>query len=156
MMSGLYAEFEDATMTGSTGYWERPEISQAKANEYVDSLEWMQVETKEVFKHFISGLQVSQLQKVDELKASGMTAHVYPLAGLCYGTALNRGVDGSLMLSIRPQLFAETGGTGLQFIDPIGAHVKMARGTGMYDADDVSVKASFERECASHIVNATA
>ncbi len=155
-MSKLYAEFESATMTGSTGQWERPELSQARAEEYIDSLDWMQSETKEVFKHFISGLQVSRLQNVDELKASGLTAHIYPLAGLCYGTAVNRGVDGNLMLSIRPQLFAETGGTGLQFIDPIGAHVKMARGTGKYDADDLVSKSSFERECASYIVSATA
>jgi hypothetical protein len=155
-MSALYTAFEKATMSGTTGYWKRPELSPTRASEYIDSLDWMQPDTKEIFKHFISGLQISQLQRVDELKANGTTAHIYPLAGLCYGTAINRSTDGSLMLSIRPQLFAETGGTGLQFIDPIGAHVKMARGSGMYDTDDLLAKSSFERECASYIVDAMA
>jgi cytochrome c556 len=154
-MSMLYAEFEAAAMSGTTGHWERPELSPAKAYEYIDSLNWMQPRTKEVFKYFISGLRVSQLHEVDKLKATNMTAHVYPLAGLCYGTAINRNPEGDLMLSIRPQLFAETGGTGLQFIDPVGLHVKMARGTGKYDAEEVSAKAAFEQECAAYIVGST-
>jgi len=107
-----------------------------------------------VFKHFISGLRVSQLQRVDELKATGMTAHVYPLAGLAYGTAISRNPEGGLMLSIRPQLFAETGGTGLQFIDPVGLHVRMARGTGKYDDQEVLAKSEFEQECAAYMVEA--
>jgi hypothetical protein len=128
-------------------------LSAARAHEYIDSLDWMQPNTKDVFKHFISGLRVSHLQRADRLRAHGLTEHVYPLAGLCYGTAINRSSDGDLLLSIRPQLFGETGGTGLQFIDPIGAHVKMARGSGMYNTDELSTKTAFERQCATHIAN---
>lgn len=155
-MNGLYTAFEEATMTGSTGHWDRPRLSPSKANDYIESLDWMQLETQKVFKHFISGLKISQLQRVGTLETTGMTAHIYPLAGFCYGTALNRGIDGSLMLSIRPQLFAETGGTGLQFIDPVDAHVKMTRGAGIYNIDDLSTKELFEQECASYIANSTA
>lgn len=151
-MTALYADFSEATMAGELGQWERPSLSISDAHAYVEDLDWMQPKTKEVFRHFISGLRTGHLNHAARLRKLGLDAHVYPLAGFCYGTAMNRNVDGDIMLSIRPQLFAETGGTGLQFIDPTGAHVKMDRGSGMYDESEVAIKQAFERDCAAYIV----
>ncbi|HEV7453727.1 MAG TPA: hypothetical protein VGO07_00540 [Candidatus Saccharimonadales bacterium] len=151
-MTKIYTDFSNAAMSGETGNWERPDMSTAKASNYIDNLAWMQADTKAIFQHYILGLRVKHLQRVESLKKLGLTAHAYPLAGLCYGTAINRNTDGELMLSIRPQQFVETGGTGLQYIDPTGAHVKMARGSGMYDQDELAAKAAFEKECAVYIV----
>jgi hypothetical protein len=151
-MNNLYADFANATMSGQTGDWERPVLSQDKARDYIEGLAWMQPSTKEATQHFIAGLRVEYLQRVEMLKRLGLTAHVYPLAGFCYGAAVNKNNRGELMLSIRPQQFADTGGTGLQYIDPAGAHVKMDRGSGMYNEDELAAKVAFEQACVASIV----
>lgn len=151
-MSALYTDFSEATMTGELGLWVRPFFSIADANAYVEDLEWMQPETKEIFNHYISGLRPRHLMKGARLEKLGLGRHVYPLAGLCYATAISRNARGELMLSIRPQQFADDGSTGLQYIDPVGAQVRMNRGLGKYDEGELASKQAFEREYAAYIV----
>jgi hypothetical protein len=152
-MDTLYNDFSDATMTGGLGRWERPFLSTSDAHNYLESLDWMQPKTKEVFSHFISGLHTEHLNHAQRLQELGLDRHVYPLAGFCYATAINRSLGGEIMLSVRPQQFAETGSTGLQYIDPVGAHVMMNRGSGMYNEREIATKQSFERDCAAYITD---
>jgi len=152
-VTGLFADFADATMQGVTGIWQRPDLDQNAAHTYIDSIPWMQPETKAVLHQFMQGLRTKHLQRVESLKKLGMTSHVFPVAGLCYGTAINKDNNGNLMLSIRPQFFGEGGGTGLQYLDPINTTVKMTKGSGMYNKQEVLAKQVFERKCAAYIVN---
>ncbi|MGI8419079.1 MAG: hypothetical protein ACR2LN_00375 [Candidatus Levyibacteriota bacterium] len=151
-MNQLYHEFETAAMSGESGDWQRPRLSQEDANTHLDTLSWMQVHTRETLKHFILGLKQKHLQRTEQLKARGLTSHVYPLDGFCYGATMTRSNNGEIMLSIRPQTFAETGSTGLQYIDPVGAHVKIGRDTGMYDETELKDKRRFEKDCTSYII----
>jgi hypothetical protein len=151
-LTDMFADFADTTMSGTTGIWQRPTMDSAAAHDYVNGLEWLQPNTRAILQHFISGLRGGHLQRAHSLQDLGLTSHVYPVANFCYGAAINKNTDGGLMLSIRPQFFAGGGGTGLQYLDPIGAQIMMAKGSGMYNEHEVRTKEVFERRCAAYIL----
>ena len=147
----LFADFTQATMSGSAGKWQRSIMDSEAAYTYIDGLEWMQPDTKTIVYHFITGLHTHHLRQIQTLQKLGMATHVYPVADFCYGAAINRNNTGQLMLSIRPQFFAGGGGTGLQYMDPIGAQIMMTKGSGTYTDEEVETKAAFEASCAAYI-----
>ena len=154
VMNSIYEQFAGATMSGDTGYWKRPEISLEKAGIYTDHLTWMKDETRQLFMHFLSQLRPTYLNNIERLKRLNLLSHIYPLANFCYGAAINRNKNGDLLLSIIPKIFSETGGTGLQYMDPVGGgvHVRVGRGRGLYTPDQLEQKINFEKDCTQSIL----
>ena len=150
-MSDIYRGFSEPTMMGENGQWQRQRVIKEQANQYLDTLPWMQDSTREAMKYYIDKLQEKHLDRVAMLKASGLTSHIYPLNGFTYGATLTRGNEGGILLSIRPMVFAEAGSTGLQYLDPVGAHVRMMRNAGEYNEDELREKMEFETNCAAYI-----
>lgn len=148
----LYKEFASLSLVGNIGSWRRPKLLKENAQRYIDSLQWIQESTKEMLKFYIAGLNTRHLENVVKLQSLNLTSHIYPLSGISYGAALSRCKSGNIMLSISPKVFAETGGTGLQYLDPINAHVRMGRGCGKYTSDELKEKIKFEKSCVKSIV----
>lgn len=151
-VTGLYMDFSDKALSGTVGRWNRPSILRDEAFNFIDNLDWMHGHTKDSFKHYISGLNNRHLRNIDLLKKHKLTTHLYPVAGICISTTITRAKQGDIRLSIRPQIFAEAGATGLQYLDPIDAQVKINRGEGWYDESELRDKIKFEKDCANYIV----
>ncbi len=152
-MNEIYKTFSQSTMIGENGQWRRQKVVKQQAYQYLDTLTWMQDSTRDAMKYYIAGLQEEYLDKVSLLKARGLTSHIYPLSGFTYGATLTRGNEGLILLSIRPMVFAEAGSTGLQYLDPVGGHVRMMRNAGEYNDDELREKMEFETNCVAYIVN---
>ena len=149
-MKSISDRFIEFATIGNGGRWQRPRLDLDRAFTFIDSLEWMSRESNARMKHYFSSLRPHHLDKAEALVEVGLASHIYPVDGLCYGTAISRKNE-SVLVSIRPQLFGETGGTGLQYYDPIGVHVRMKRGSGMYSSEELARKSEFERACSAFI-----
>ncbi len=151
-ITNFYGKFSSEVLDGKSGSWLRQSVLKPKAKDFVESIPWMQNSTRDSLKYYLNGLNSRHLTRVDWLSKHKLLSHVYPTADLCFGATFTRSNQGDIMLSIRPQIFAEAGATGLQYLDPIGAQVKFMRGEGYYNDDDLKRKVTFEKECAKFIV----
>ena len=70
------------------------------------------------------------------------TTHVYPLADLAYSVCFSE-QDGDLFAHIRLNVFSDLGGAGVSVIN--GVMVKIRKGVGIYDEEELAARASFQR-----------
>lgn len=149
----IYEKIRSLLFSGSSDEWERPKKSgqQIMTGEF----SWMSPSTTEALNTFIKNLDSNLLEEMKELfrgnPKSSLTSHIYPLGGPSYAITINK-VDEKILVSIRPQMFSDTGAAGLHHI--FGTTVKLARGSEVYSDEELKSKASFEEGFANFLHNA--
>lgn len=147
----LYDEFQKLLFSGNANHWERPERN-GKTVPFA-SYPWLTHSTHEAMNVFLESLSTAVAKKLlEKFKShpkSDVTSHVYPLAGASYATTITKTKDGALLLSIRPQMFSDTGAAGLHYA--FGSNIKLARGSESYTNEELANKATFEEELMKYL-----
>ncbi len=105
------------------------------------------LESKAALIYYLNALkpEILDIVGMDFIKAhpkSKFVSHVYPLGGPCYAFSIVEDEE-TVYVSIRPQVFGETGAAGLTFVD--GTQLKLKRGSSVYTPDEERDKAEFQR-----------
>lgn len=148
----LYELFRNILYTGERGIWQRPHRNSLKLTR--EDFEWMTDETFLILDQFISNLDSELLNKnLSFFKSnpkSEITSFLYPLAGASYCISITRRQeDNKLLLSVRPQMFSDTGGAGLHYV--FGTTVKLKRGSETYTEKELADKYRFENDFKSFL-----
>ncbi len=147
----LYELFSNILYTGKSDIWQRPNRNEKKLAR--EDFKWMTDKTFETLNLFVSNLDSEFLNKYHDFfeanPKSKITSFIYPLAGASYCTAITRQEDSKLLLSIRPQMFSDTGGAGLHYV--FGTTVKLKRGSENYTDEELVDKYLFESNFKSFL-----
>jgi len=140
----IYEEIKALLFVGDSGEWERPEKNGQKI--MGSTFPWMSTNTIEALNTFIQNLDPRTIKEKKELfinnPKSTLTSHLYPLGGPSYAITITK-VDGDkILISVRPQMFSETGAAGLHHV--FGTTVKLARGSEVYSDEELKLKTNFE------------
>lgn len=134
-----------------SGKWERPIRSGIKIDR--NEFPWMTESTVEALNTFLENLAPDLFKThVDFFRnnpKSKLTSHLYPLAGASYCTTITKVEGGKLLLSIRPQMFSDTGAAGLHYA--FGTTVKVERGSEIYSDQELDSKERFENGFADFL-----
>jgi len=98
-----------------------------------------------VLAHYLTGLRPGLLAGTGfyaDPRNRGRTTHVYPLADLAYSVCFSEH-DGELFAHIRLNVFSDLGGAGVSVIN--GTVVKVRKGAGTYDEEELADRAAFQR-----------
>jgi hypothetical protein len=147
----IYEEIKALLFVGDSGEWERPEKNGQQI--MVGAFPWMSTNTIEALNKFVRNLDPKPIKEMKEVfrnnPKSTLTSHLYPLGGPSYAITITKVDGGKILISVRPQMFSETGAAGLHHI--FGTTVKLARGSEAYSDEEVRLKTSFEDGFASFI-----
>lgn len=140
----IYEEVKTLLFIGDSGEWERPEKKEQKIKS--GEFAWMSPNTIEAINIFIQNLDTSLLKEKKELFKSNpkstLTSHLYPLGGPSYAITITKVDGGKILISVRPQMFSDTGAAGLHHV--FGTTVKLARGSEVYSDKELKLKTNFE------------
>ncbi len=140
----IYEEIRALLFVGDSGEWERPEKNGQKIKS--GEFSWMSPDTIEAINTFVQNLDPRSIkEKKDFLRSnpkSTLTSHVYPLGGPSYAITITKVDGGKLLISVRPQMFSDTGAAGLHHV--FGTTVKLARGSEAYSNEELKLKTNFE------------
>jgi hypothetical protein len=125
--------------------WQRPIKSGIKITQ--KDFPWMSDKTLSVLNNFLDNLDPDLFKSHGEFfrknPKSKLTSHLYPLAGASYCTSITKVDGGKLLLSIRPQMFSDTGAAGLHYA--FNTTVKVERGSEVYSEEELRSKERFEK-----------
>lgn len=140
----IYEQVKVLLFIGDSGEWERPQKNEQKIG--LKQFSWMSSNTIEALNIFIQNLDSNLLEKMKDLfkshPKSALTSHLYPLGGPSYAVTIARVESGEILVSIRPQMFSDTGAAGLHHV--FGTTVKLARGSEFYSEEELKLKVNFE------------
>lgn len=140
----IYEKIKEIFFVGESGEWQRPLKNEKKTN--LEEFPWMSQSTKQILDIFIQNLNPNLLKEkqkqFESSPKSTLTSHLYPLGGPSYAVTLTKSNEGKVLVSIRPQMFSDTGAAGLHHI--FGTTAKLARGSEAYSDEEVKLKAIFE------------
>jgi len=145
--NGLLSVFADLTFDftdGKFGHWQRPNLDRANIKEKLDKYYWLLPESRETLEYFLEKLKPNLLKKVEYFRNPiyrDITTQVYPLNGLCYSTAFFE-EDGLPKMLIRPQLFSDLGGAGVEQIN--GVTTKIKRNVGVFNDEEMKSRRRFQ------------
>ena len=135
--------------------WERPIKSGLKVER--NEFPWMSQSTIDSLNIFLESLTPdlfkTHSQYFRDNPKSKLTSHLYPLAGASYCITITKVEAGKLLLSVRPQMFSDTGAAGLHYA--FGTTVKVDRGNEVYGDKELKDKVRFEEEFADFLKLAT-
>jgi hypothetical protein len=141
----IYEEIKKLLFIGDSGEWKRPEKNGQKITG--DAFPWMNPDTINAINIFVQNLDSKSIEERKEVlinnPKSALTSHLYPLGGPSYAITITK-VDESkkILVSVRPQMFSETGAAGLHHV--FGTTVKLARGSEIYSSEELKSKNDFE------------
>jgi hypothetical protein len=84
------------------------------------------------------------LERFKQQPESSLTSFLYPLASPNYAITLTENQRSELVISVRPQLFSDTGAAGLYYVAQTA--VKLIRGSDSYTPEEMEAKTRFEAE----------
>lgn len=153
--TSLTAELNSAFFEGSNNYWERPILNPAKIEEGVKRLTWLRDISKETLKYFLEHLRPELLQgnflnRFKKHPNSPLTSFLYPLACPNYAVSITEKGQ-QVTLSMRPQMFSDTGAAGLYYVDR--TVVKLGRGSETYTNTEMCEKTNFEVQFGKQVNN---
>lgn len=147
----IYEEIKALLFVGDSGEWERPEKNGEKI--MVSAFPWMSPNTVQILNTFVQNLDPRPIKEKKELFKSNpkstLTSHLYPLGGPSYAITITKVDGGKILISVRPQMFSETGAAGLHHV--FGTTVKLARGSEVYSDEELKLKTNFEKEFVDFI-----
>ncbi len=143
-----------ACTDGQSGMWQRPSIQESTDDHQsqflrsrLSNLKWIEPESLETLLNFLQNLKPSLLSRNSHLLRDSnfrdVAIHVYPLAGLCYSTAFFE-IGGSVQMIIRPQLFSDLGGAGVELLQ--GVTTKLKRSSGVFSENEMLARKQFQLE----------
>jgi hypothetical protein len=138
----IYDATARACMTGAAGKWQRPALDASQAGQVRLPLSRA---SRDALAHYLAGLQPGLLADTAfyaDPRNRDRTTHVYPLADLAYSVCFSEH-DGELFAYIRLNVFSDLGGAGVSVIN--GTIVKIRKGAGTYDENELAARAAFQR-----------
>lgn len=149
----IYKEIKTLLFIGDSEEWKRPKKNGKEIKP--EQFPWMSLDTIETLKVFVENLDSTLLEKMKELfkdnSKSGLTSHLFPLAGPSYAMTITKVRGDQILVSVRPQMFSDTGAAGLHHI--FGTTVKLARGSECYSKEELKSKIDFEEGFVDFIKN---
>lgn len=140
----IYEEIKTLLFVGDSGEWERPEKNGQKIKS--GEFSWMSPNTIEALNTFVQNLDPRLIKEKKELFRNNpkltLTSYLYPLGGPSYAITITKVEGSKILVSIRPQMFSDTGAAGLHHI--FGTTVKLARGSEVYSDEELKLKTNFE------------
>ncbi|HUY44575.1 MAG TPA: hypothetical protein VMV92_02440 [Streptosporangiaceae bacterium] len=138
----IYDVIAHACLTGAVGTWQRPEVDASQAGRIPLPLS---PASRDALAHYLTALQPSLLADTGfyaDPRNRDRTTHVYPLADLAYSVCFSEH-HGELFAHIRLNVFSDLGGAGVSVIN--GTVVKVRKGAGTYDEEELAARAAFQR-----------
>lgn len=150
----LHERFKSSFFEGENGVWTRPRINKAKISKNIENFQWLSEPSKVALTHFLSRLRPDALEGrlLESFKKrpnSELTSFLYPLSGANYAITLTEKND-KLIMSVRPQLFSDTGAAGLYYLN--GTMLKLVRGSETYGSGELEEKSNFEKEFSNSVL----
>ena len=138
----IYDAITRACLTGAAGEWQRPALDASRVPQVRLPLS---PASRDALAHYLTGLQPGLLTDTafyTDPRNRDRTTHVYPLADLAYSVCFSEH-HGELFAHIRLNVFSDLGGAGVSVIN--GTIVKIRKGVGTYDEDELAARAAFQR-----------
>jgi hypothetical protein len=142
VLRGIYDAIAHACLSGAAGQWQRPAVDASQASNVQLPLS---PASRDALAHYLTGLRPGLLAGTGfyaDPRNRGRTTHVYPLADLAYSVCFSEH-HGQLFAHIRLNVFSDLGGAGVSVIN--GAVVKVRKGAGTYDEEELAERAAFQR-----------
>jgi hypothetical protein len=142
ILRGIYDATARACLTGAAGQWQRPALDASQASQVRLPLS---VASRDALAHYLTALQPSLLADTAfyaDTRNRDRTTHIYPLADLAYSVCFSEH-HGQLFAHIRLNVFSDLGGAGVSVIN--GTVVKIRKGAGTYDEDELAARSGFQR-----------
>ncbi len=142
ILRGIYDATACACLTGTAGKWQRPAVDASQARQVRLPL---RSAGRDALGHYLAGLRPGLLADAGfyaDPRNRDRTTHVYPLADLAYSVCFSEH-HGELFAHIRLNVFSDLGGAGVSVIN--GTIVKVRKGAGTYDEDELADRAAFQR-----------
>ncbi|MBI5456580.1 hypothetical protein HY969_02470 [Candidatus Kaiserbacteria bacterium] len=143
----LYELLVSGVAEGQSGEWKRPQLRLATdlpLEQSLREMKWLSPESRSAFLHFVKHLKSSILEKTHLFrnpKYRNITTHVYPLAGLCYSVGFCED-NSHVKMVIKPQIFSDFGGAGLEKLN--GIITRIRRGVGTFDDKEMAERKKFQ------------
>jgi hypothetical protein len=131
-----------ACLTGTSGAWQRPVLDASRADQVRLPLSSA---SRDALEHYLAALRPGLLASTSfyaDARNRHRATHVYPLADLAYSVCFSEH-QGQLFAHLRLNVFSDLGGAGVSLID--GTIVKVRKGAGAYDEEELAARAHFQR-----------
>ena len=138
----IYDATARACLTGTSGVWQRPILDASRADQVRLPLSRASLDALE---HYLAALRPGLLASTGfyaDARNSHRATHVYPLADLAYSVCFSEH-QGQLFAHLRFNVFSDLGGAGVSLIN--GTIVKVRKGVGAYDQEELAARAHFQR-----------
>jgi hypothetical protein len=138
----IYDAVADACLTGTIGKWRRPTLNASQADKVRLPLSSA---SRAALAHYLTALKPGLLADTGfyaDPRNRHRTTHVYPLADLAYSMCFSEH-HSQLFAHVRLNVFSDLGGAGVSVIN--GTVVKVRKGVGTYDEEELGARAAFQR-----------
>jgi|CZLB01.1.fsa_nt_gi hypothetical protein len=138
----IYDAVADACLTGTIGKWRRPTLNASQADNVRLPLSSA---SRAALAHYLTALKPGLLADTGfyaDPRNRHRTTHVYPLADLAYSMCFSEH-HSQLFAHVRLNVFSDLGGAGVSVIN--GTVVKVRKGVGTYDEEELGARAAFQR-----------
>jgi hypothetical protein len=142
VLRGIYDATARACLTGAVGQWQRPALDASRVGQVRLPL---RAASRDALAHYLAGLQPGLLADTEfyaDPRNRDRTTHVYPLADLAYSVCFSEH-HGELFAHVRLNVFSDLGGAGVSVVN--GVIMKVRKGVGTYDGDELAARAAFQR-----------